>query len=381
MTNKTSSSEVVTIDSNDPLANFFRHTLNLNWSRLWFIALLYFGPFEKLILPAFGGFLSLNVGIRAWNPHVESLLTGFIEFPVFMAFYLWSAESVVALFDKMRERKSFTDPQAYDEFVQHALESFRKRRWIVIGLIFGILTAAAMHFVVWSPNAVVPPWFGDRLWMRALGLFNIGLVAYTISQSIIREVLVILWLGRLWRDLGNQLDIHPYHEDQSGGLGGIGQHLVVFLFFVLVLMLFILMATMIPSFLAQQTPGESAPVRLWSPVIVGIWVSYLIVIPYMIFLLIWPAHSAMLNKRAETLSAYSIQLDDLLDQAARYSSKNSGKFTETIERIENLKRMRALILDDFPVWPLSRESKNMVGLTSTLPTFYSAVTLIVGVLS
>ena len=231
---------ITTVDSNDPLAQFFRHKLKLSWNGLWLLALVYFGPIEKLLLPALGGFLQLNVGIRQWVPHVEALLTGFIEFPVFLAFYLWSGEAVVTLFAELRQNKNFSDLDAYDRFVKRALDAFRNKLWIVIGIVFGILTAMVMHFVIWSANAQVPPWFGDRLWMRALGLFNIGLVAYTVSQSIIRELLLIIWLGKLWRELGGKLEIRPYHEDQAGGLGVIGRHTVFFLFFVVVLMLFIL---------------------------------------------------------------------------------------------------------------------------------------------
>ena len=366
-----------TVDTHDPLAQFFRHKLKLTWTSLWILALLYFGPFEKLLLPALGDFLQLNVGIRQWVPHIEALLTGFVEFPVFLAFYLWSGEAVVTLFADLRKNNNFSDLNAYDEFVNRALDDFRKKLWIIIGFIFGILTAVVMHFVIWSPNAVVPPWFGDRLWMRALGLFNIGFVAYTVSQSITRELLVIIWLGRLWRELGGQLEIRPYHEDQAGGLGGIGRHTVFFVFFVVVLMLFILMATFIPSFLAEAGAG----VRLWSPFMILMWVCYLIVIPLMIFLMIWPTHTIMLAKRAEELQIYSSQLDSLLDKAAQNSSKDPKAFKETIDEVENLKRIRALILTDYPVWPLSGESRNLVGLTSALPTLYSAITFIVGFLS
>ena len=385
MENKTSSREVValdrTVDSNDPLANFFRYNLKLNWASLWFLALLYLGPFEKLLLPALGGYLQLNVGIRQWVPHVESLLTGFIEFPALLAFYLWSGKGVVMLFDEMRQHKSFTDPEAYDAFVGRALISFRNKMWPLIGLIVGVLAAVVMHFAVWGENAQVPPWFGDRPGMRAFTLFNIGLVAYTVTQSLIREGLVITWLGRLWREMGGRLDIHSYHEDQAGGLAGIGRHTVVFLFFVVILMLFILMATIIPGFLEQGSTGETIPLRLWSPILVGIWVSYLIVIPIMVFLLVWPAHNAMLARRAESLKIYSTKLDDLMVKAAQYSSEDPKKFEEVLGRMENLKKMRAQILEDFPVWPLSQESTRMLGFTSSLPTLYSAVTFLVSVLS
>ena len=217
--------------------------------------------------------------------------------------------------------------------------------------------------------------------MRALSLFNVGLVTYTVSQSLIREGWVIIWLSRLWRELGDQLDIHPYHEDEAGGLGGVGFHTVIYLFFVVVLMLFILMATIIPGFMAQGATDENFSLRFWSPVLVAIWVSYLIVIPSTLFLLIWPAHSIMLKKRLESLGIYSSQLDDLLDEASQYTLQDPKKFADTLERVQNLKKMRAVILEDYPVWPLSRQSTRMLGFTSAMPTLYSAVTFIVSALS
>jgi hypothetical protein len=181
--------------------------------------------------------------------------------------------------------------------------------------------------------------------------------------------------------LGDRLDIHPYHEDEAGGLGGIGLHAVAYLFFVVVLMLFILMATIYPSFAAEGVTGNELSLRFWSPVLVAIWVSYLILIPATLFLLIWPAHSIMLKKRLESLSIYSPQLDDLLEKASQYTVQDPQKVADTLEKVENLKKMRAVILEDYPVWPLSRESTRMLGFTSAMPTLYSAVTFMVRVLS
>jgi hypothetical protein len=101
----------------------------------------------------------------------------------------------------------------------------------------------------------------------------------------------------------------------------------------------------------------------------------------MVFLLIWPAHNIMLTKRAESLNIYSIQLDDLVDKAAQYTTEDPKKFVDVLTMTENLKKMRAQILEDFPVWPLSHESTRMLGFTSSLPTLYSAVMYIVSALS
>jgi hypothetical protein len=368
------------VDTHDPLANFFRNKLHFDWIRIWFVALLYFGVLEKLILPYLGGYLNLSVGIRQWVPHVEALLTGFIEFPIFLSFYLWSGRSVVGLFESFQDNQNFKDPRKYHQYYQDVLKSFQSKWYSIISLCIALLAVSAMHFVIWGKNSLVPPWFGDLLYMRVFTLFNIGLVAYCVSQSIIREGLLIISLRKLWQQMDDQLEIHPYHQDEAGGLGMIGQHGVSFLLFVVVLMLFILMATIFPAFV-QQSDKEPFSIRLWSPILIVIWISYLVLIPVMLLLLFWPAHGLMLKKRAECLSIYSTRLDEKLAQANKNSAEDPKKVADVLEEVNKLKDLRAVILADYPVWPVNVESKRMIGFTTSLPTLYSAVTFIVGVLS
>jgi hypothetical protein len=320
------------------------------------------------------------VEIRQWVPHVEALLTGFIEFPIFLGFYLWSGRGIYELFKSFQTNHTFKDPEEYQEYFDNVVESFRSKLWPVTSLAFGLLTAAVMHFLIWGENSPVPPWFGDRLYMRIMALINISLVAYCVSQSIIREGLVIIWLRRLWKDMKDDLEIHPYHQDEAGGLGTVGQHTVAFLFFLIALMLFILMATIIPSFI-QESGAEEFSIRLWSPIIVLIWASYLVLVPVMLFLLLWPAHSLMLKKRADSISIYSSELDEQLALAAKHAAENPKKLSEVLEKVNDLKNIRSVILQDFPIWPISIESRRLLGLTSSLPTLYSLVVFIVGLLS
>ncbi len=369
------------IEIHDPLAKFFRFNLKLDWTKLWFFSVLYFGIFEKIILPYLGGFLNLSGGIKQWVPHVEALLTGFIEFPIFMAFYIWSGGGVLKLFDSLREHQNFKQPEKYDEFLEDALKSFRSKTLVVISLALAILVMLVMNFVIWSKTATVPPWFGDRPYMRLLSLFNITLVAFAVIQSIIREGMVIIWLRRLWQRLGDQLDVHQYHEDGAGGLGGIGHHAVNFLFFIAALLLFVLMATIIPSILAETTKDQGFSIRLWSPALILIWVSYLVLVPTMLILLIWPAHTLMVQKRNDRLACFTLKLDELLGLATQYAASTPKKAAETCEEMNGLKNIRTAILEDFPVWPITSESRTLIGLTSVLPTLYSIVTFVAGVLT
>jgi hypothetical protein len=364
------------VDKSDPFASFLRDRLGMDWLKAWFFAFLIFGIFEKIILPSIGGYLNLSGSIKTWTPHVESLLTGFVEFPFFFGYYLWSGSAIVHLLNSLEENKSFEDPRQFKSFRDDMLKAYDSPWPAVIGLVFAIAGMLLMHFVVWGPKAVVPPWFGDRLYARILSLIFIGIVAYIVFQIFYREIVSVTWLRRLWAERSGKLVIHPYHADGAGGLGGIGSHAVGLFIFFMILLLFIFMATVLPSFLASTTPDSKISLRLWSPLLVAIWVAYLTLLPLMYFLLIWPPRQAMIRERDRRINDYSTQLDEQLKKAQGLAVNDRSKLEEVYKDIKNLKDVRSLLLEDYPIWPVSTQSKRLFGLTSALPSVYSFLTVV-----
>lgn len=368
----------VRVDSRDPLATFLHAKLHMHWVQLWLVALLYFGFLEKIIVPYLLNILNIvGVGLTEWVPHVEAMLTGFVEFPIFLGFYLWSGRGVVVLFESMSLNENFRDQDRYRRFVDKVYHSMRSPWLPILGLISSILAVCVMHFVIWGPNAILPPWFGGRILFRAWSLFNIGFVSYAVAQVIFRQCLVIYWLDRLWRSQGDHLVIHPYHADGAGGLGSIGKYAVTFFFFVLALLLFLVMAIVIPEILSVHPEGEGISFRFWSPVILVASLLYLVLIPFMFFLLIWPAQQAMQTEKDKRLSIYSKQLNELINTAEDSLAEERKKLPGIYGEIENLKKFRSVILNDYPVWPLGSQQTRIFGITSSIPTIYSALAVIV----
>jgi hypothetical protein len=368
--------EMVYVDKSDPFASFLRDRLDMDWLKAWFFAFLIYGIFEKIILPSIGGYLSLSGSIKTWTPHVESLLTGFVEFPFFFGYYLWSGSAIVRLLDSLEENKSFEDPEQFKAFRGKMLKAYDSPWPAIAGLAFAIVAMLLMHFVFWGPKAVVPPWFGDRIYARLLSLVFIGMVAYIVFQIFFREIVSIIWLRRLWSERSGKLVIHPYHADGAGGLGSIGNHAVGLFIFFMILLLFIFMATILPSFLESTTPGAKISLRLWSPLLIAIWVAYLTLLPLMYFLLIWPPRQAMIRERDRRINDYSAQLDEQLKKAQSLAVNDRSKLVEVYDDIKNLKDVRNLLLEDYPVWPVSTQSKRLFGFTSALPTVYSFLTVV-----
>jgi hypothetical protein len=370
------------LDTRDPVARFLRKALKLDWLKLWFVALLIYGPIEKLLIPYIGGCLNLSGSITKWVPHVEALLTGFVEFPFFLAFYLWTGRGIANLFMSLGCNKSFADQERYTSFMQR-VEAACDHWWCwVLSAGLAFIAVLLMHFVTWGPNAIVPPWFGERTYERILALVLIGFVAYAVAQIVIREILALFWLQGLWDEMGDNLVIHPYHADGAGGLGAIGQHAVTFFYFVMMLMLFIVMASILPSLLEASPHVDDAKLslRFWSPLILVIWVLYLILVPFMFFLLIWPSHRAMCKVRDDWLNKVSKQLDEQLGTAEASIVSDRTKLANIMKEVKNLKEIRAIILEDFPTWPISVQTQRLFGFTSALPTAYSLLTVVVDLL-
>ncbi len=371
----------VSVDNQDPFARFLRDILKLDAIKFWLVALFIYGPMEKLIIPGIDGYLNLSESILSWTPHIESLFTGFIAFPFFLAFYLWSGRGIPRMFTSLIDNKSFKDVQAYQNFLDRVKVSYERLIWPLLSLVIAIIIVLLMHFVNWGPDAVVPPWFGDRLYARLISLFLVGVVVYGVAQVVLRVILVIYWLQRLWKEMGDNLVIHPYAVDGCGGLDAIGRISVYFFYFVLIFMLWILLATILPAFLATDVKaGLDLDVRLWSPLILVSWVIYLILVPVLFFALIWPTHQVMSRVRNQRLKPLADELDKQLKQAEKEFNNAQVDMEKHLKKLTNTKKMYEFLEADLPAWPMSKQTRRLFNVTPILPTIYSAITFAVGAL-
>jgi len=359
------------VDAWDPVARFVRDRLNWDWPQVWLAAFLIYGPLEKLLLPAIGGYLVLGNDLRAWRPDIEALLTGFVEFPFFLAFYIWTSRGIGELFTSLARNHSFRDEQRYAQFMDRAAASFDRWWWTALSGLLGLLAVAVMQFLVWAPDVPVPPWFAPGgAAARVVSLTLIGGVAYAVATIMVRELLTLVWLQRLWTELGDDLQIRPYHADRAGGLGAIGQHAIAFASFVLMLALFIVMATLLPSLRSPDVP-----LRLWSPVIALIWILYLCIVPTIYFILIWPPHDVMQQVRAARVNRVAGQIDRQLESVEDTAAAGQGELGEPLKRIEQLKAVYTILKEDLPAWPINARIRGQLSLSVLLPIGYSLLTL------
>ncbi len=217
--------------------------------------------------------------------------------------------------------------------------------------------------------------YGRQLFARVLSILLIGCVAYAFVQILIREALALYWLTRLWDDMEENIVVHPYHHDDAGGLGGVGEHAAYLSTFVGFLLLFIVMGSFLPALrVPLATPGAEAAgllavveARLPDVVdgrLVGVWILYFAFLGWAIRPLFLRPHELMCRARDTRVGVVSRELNELIERQQQAVSKGSGELESIIKRIDELKKVRAQIVEDAPVWPFTTELRIQLGLSS-----------------
>lgn len=217
--------------------------------------------------------------------------------------------------------------------------------------------------VVWAPGQDPIPWFERTqatAWPRVVSLLLIGATAYAIFQIVIRETLALMWLGRLWRRLGDTLTVRPYHDDGAGGWGAVGEHALRLSIFLLALLLFLVMGGMLPGLRAG-----TASFSFWNSWLTICLLAYLGAVALVLGPLVLTPHRVMTSRRAEGLRDISRELErQFNDHATAIAADGGASLAATNTRVKDLRGLRTQFMEDFPVWPFNRELQVKLGLTS-----------------
>ena len=376
------------VDTKDPVARFLTNRLGLDWHAVLLIALFIYGPLEKILIPNVAGYHpEFSSPMRTWIPDIQALVTGFVVFPFVFAYYIWSGRGIGRVFERLKHAKIFRDPGQFERFWTRAHRSFSHNGWWIVALVVALGAMAFWQFAVWSPHAAVPPWFdlvykpppssspkGDlghfvyeyrlRPFGRGLSIFLIGCFAYALVQVVVREALTLYWLTRLWDDMEDDIVVQPYHHDNAGGLGAVGEHAVHLSAFVAVVLLFIVMGSFLPA-LRVPTQGVTfdAP-KVVDGSLVGTWIVYFAFLGSAIRPLFMRPHELMCHARDIHVGVVSKELNELIERQQEAVSKGSDKLESISKRIDELKKVRSQIIEDVPVWPFTMELRIQLGLTS-----------------
>ena len=370
------------VDAADPVSRFVTERLGLEWHAVLLISFIVYGPIEKILIPNLGGYgrLEFVMPMKTWIPDIEALLTGFVVFPFFFAYYIWSGRGLGLVFMRLARSGIFSDQQQFQRFWTKAHRSFNHRWWWIVALVVAVAAMAYWQFVVWNPNAAVAPWFdlsydpilerfayeyGRHPFARVLSILLIGVLAYAFIQVLIREVLALYWLARLWDEMEENIVVHSYHHDEAGGLGGVGRHALQLSSLVGFVLVFIVMGSFLP---ALRVPPVDVTItgspRTLDGSLVGFWILYFLFLTWAIRPLFLRPHELMCRARDRRVDVVSRELNELIERQEQAVSEGGDDLESISKRIEELKKVRAQIIADAPVWPFTMELRVQLGLSS-----------------
>ncbi len=139
------------VDTADPVACFVTDRLGLDWHAVLLISLLVYGPIEKLLIPHLLGYLHLDFAypMKTWIPDIEALLTGFVVFPFFFAYYIWSGRGLGRVFKRLARAEIVSDQEKFERFWTRARRSFNRRGLWIAALVVAVGAMVVWQFAVW----------------------------------------------------------------------------------------------------------------------------------------------------------------------------------------------------------------------------------------
>jgi len=115
---------------------------------------------------------------------------------------------------------------------------------------------------------------------------------------------------------------------------------------------------------------------VWSPLIPVEWGLLLIVTVATLGFILWPTHEAMEEARERELNGISQDIEELLAAARRDAKTDPAKVPATLEGIERAKQVRTVFIEQCDTWPISRNLRVHLKITSAIPVVTSFLQLL-----
>ena len=115
---------------------------------------------------------------------------------------------------------------------------------------------------------------------------------------------------------------------------------------------------------------------VWSPLIPVEWGLLLIVTVATLGFILWPTHEAMEEARERELNGISQDIEELLAAARRDAKTDPAKVPATLEGIERAKQVRTVFIEQCDTWPISRNLRVHLKITSAIHVVTSFLQLL-----
>lgn len=307
----------------------------------------------------------LYVNARFPSQYVEILSTDEMPFGSFLwllvvpaswMYYLWLPRATEDMEAALRHNQVVGTRTESESVLLRLIQAHLHRLVITVIVVLSVVFVLVVYYWIFLPGEIATGretfWAATPWLLGTLG-FLIGLNSYIILQTVARVLFLATALHRFFdSDLIDQ--VYVSHPDQSGGLGTIGQ-------LTLRLGVFAVLLGIWASWIALLPVGISGEITFNAATVV-LYLAYGSLAIINFFLLLWPAHTAMLRYKHKRLKTLSFLMQDvysqLYDEEADLSKINS-QLSLLDDLYEKVSKM--------PEWPIPTWIRTRFGIVSSLP--------------
>lgn len=356
----------------DPLLVLFRDKFHMNNS--WMIVgITVLTAIVLLILPTLAG-PDFDLRSRSWDYTLRPLFQTAVLFPLIFLLYLILPKSIADLFNTLKAnetigeyRRNQGDSGAYKGLLQK-LVSLADSGWWIGGVLLFIILYWVYRLVVIDPG--LPPSKLEPLWLRVAILLVYSCIIYASFMSIIRSLAALLFTKKVFDTF--TIQINPLHPDGSGGLGTVGQLLMISTGVMITMGIAILV--MNASFLLGSTPAFS---QFEGIILATIYVA---LVPAILVGWLWIPHKVMVEARDAILHEVAAQFQLTIQEMVSSPHNDIKSITTNTRRLSRLKARYELLKETFPLWPIEVVQIRRLVVLAILPAIGAILPVIFAIL-
>jgi hypothetical protein len=292
--------------------------------------------------------------------------------PLMWGAYLWQAQTAPEIFNSLAQNGVFDTAPVGDNTQQTLVKAnvlLDRLNHPAIGIVT-LLILATFWF-----NEIIYTWpeqfkIQQEFWYEVKWYLPLHVLAFTIGLYalfvfVIRQIIFILGLSKIFQN--TEVQVKPFHSDNLGGFGIVGDYVKSSL-------LFIIGFGIIASTFALQflIIGQSILTRTDVFLFFGI---YLILAPLSLFVPIFSVRSSMLRARARELAPVAEEFQKTLDLMNEKMHEGAKEIKSINEKLDQLQQYRDRIIKVYPTMPVSLATLQGFSITATIPLVSGTVSL------
>jgi len=279
--------------------------------------------------------------------------------PILWGFYLWQARTLSRIFTQLDEKGVLGRPnsQAQTENVEKTTAVFRSSTHPIIFLIALILVAGYWGMRITSQSDLYlvhgKYWFEVK-WYLPLYIIAWSFALYVMYVALLRQIVFIAELSTLFRKI--EIQVNPLDPDEVGGLAPVSQlisgTLVFVIGFGLLISIFILVGHYLRGINVFERPDTLSAFAL-----------YVVLAPFCLSVPTLAVRNAMLRARSKILAPITEEFRKIIEQA----NIADPIFKEQNEHLKELQERYDIIVEAYPVVPLSKSLLRIFSLAASVP--------------